>query len=182
MDASPAASAMDSSYMPSMMFPHHHHTASSNMEVTTPDFMGLGFESSQALMAVTPSGSGYMLPGTDDGMRPQQRNSEGFQAFPTHLPTRSLSGSNPVVVRNTSSSAGRVPWPSSSALMAGPVPSLSHGGPGATPQPIDYDAILEELGSIDCTDGLDMDPQFMTNLGFAPGADLGEMFQADFGS
>jgi hypothetical protein len=48
-------------------------------------------------------------------------------------------------------------------------------------QTIDYDAILEELGSIDANDGLDMDPQFMTNLGFAPGCDLGEMFQGDFG-
>lgn len=48
-------------------------------------------------------------------------------------------------------------------------------------QPIDYDAILEELGTIDYTDSIDMDPQFMTNLGFAPGCDLGEMFHGDFG-
>ncbi|KAH6895977.1 hypothetical protein B0T10DRAFT_479246 [Thelonectria olida] len=46
---------------------------------------------------------------------------------------------------------------------------------------IDYDAILEELGSIDCADSIDVDPQFMTNLGFAPGCDLG-MFQGDFGT
>ena len=57
------------------------------------------------------------------------------------------------------------------------------GGEYAQQQPVDYDAILEELGSIDCADGLDMDTQFMTNLGFAPGCDLGEMFQqsGDFG-
>jgi hypothetical protein len=49
-------------------------------------------------------------------------------------------------------------------------------------QLLDYDAILDELGSIDCADGIDVDSQFMTNLGFAPGCDLGEMFQGDFGT
>ncbi|UNI17146.1 hypothetical protein JDV02_003522 [Purpureocillium takamizusanense] len=52
---------------------------------------------------------------------------------------------------------------------------------GPLSQGIDYDAILEELGTIDYTDGIGMDPQFMVNLGFAPGCDLGEMFQGDFG-
>ena len=59
--------------------------------------------------------------------------------------------------------------------------SVFSGGGDVMDQTIDYDAILEELGSIDANDGLDMDPQFMTNLGFAPGCDLGEMFQGDFG-
>ncbi|GJN66111.1 hypothetical protein PLICBS_000127 [Purpureocillium lilacinum] len=54
--------------------------------------------------------------------------------------------------------------------------------PGPLGQAIDYDAILDELGTIDYTDGIGMDPQFMVNLGFAPGCDLGEMFQGDFGS
>ncbi|KAJ4149146.1 hypothetical protein NW754_000585 [Fusarium falciforme] len=49
-------------------------------------------------------------------------------------------------------------------------------------QLVDYDAILEELGSIDCGDSIEVDPQFMTNLGFAPGCDLGEMFHGDFGT
>jgi hypothetical protein len=63
----------------------------------------------------------------------------------------------------------------------GPVAStLFHTGNNVAHHPVDYDAILEELGSIDCAEGLDMDPQFMTNLGFAPGCDLGEMFQGDF--
>lgn len=44
---------------------------------------------------------------------------------------------------------------------------------------VDYDAILEELGSIDYADSIDMDPQFMMNLGFAPGCSLEEMFHAD---
>lgn len=55
-------------------------------------------------------------------------------------------------------------------------------GPNTANPHIDYDAILEELGSIDCTDNIDVDPQFMTNLGFTPGYNLGEMFQEDFGA
>lgn len=60
------------------------------------------------------------------------------------------------------------------------IPIFHH--PGMPGQLVDYDAILEELGSIDCGDSIDVDPQFMTNLGFAPGCDLGEMFQGDFGT
>jgi hypothetical protein len=44
---------------------------------------------------------------------------------------------------------------------------------------VDYDAILEELGNIDYADSIDMDPQFMMNLGFAPGCTLEEMFHAE---
>ncbi|KAF5007842.1 hypothetical protein FDECE_5868 [Fusarium decemcellulare] len=54
--------------------------------------------------------------------------------------------------------------------------------PNIPSQLVDYDAILEELGSIDCADSIDVDPQFMTNLGFAPGCDLGELFHGDFGT
>ncbi|KAM5347726.1 hypothetical protein ACJ41O_007550 [Fusarium nematophilum] len=72
-------------------------------------------------------------------------------------------------------------------------PPLNGGGGGGGGGPllqsssipsqlVDYDAILEELGSIDCADSIEVDPQFMTNLGFAPGCDLGEMFQGDFGT
>ncbi|KAL7962736.1 hypothetical protein V8C34DRAFT_324489 [Trichoderma compactum] len=46
---------------------------------------------------------------------------------------------------------------------------------------VDYDAILEELGNIDYADSIDVDPQFMMNLGFAPGCNLEEMFHADSG-
>jgi hypothetical protein len=48
-------------------------------------------------------------------------------------------------------------------------------------QNFDYDAIFEDLGSIGYTDNLEMDTRFMTNLGFAPGCDLAEIFQGDFG-
>ncbi|KAL5601123.1 hypothetical protein BROUX41_005936 [Berkeleyomyces rouxiae] len=46
---------------------------------------------------------------------------------------------------------------------------------------IDHDAILNELASIDCTDGMDSDAQFMANLGFAPGSDFTDM-RGEFGS
>ncbi|XEV05960.1 hypothetical protein FSHL1_011247 [Fusarium sambucinum] len=62
----------------------------------------------------------------------------------------------------------------------GQIGSLPHDS-NMPSQLLDYDAILDELGSIDCADGIDVDSQFMTNLGFAPGCDLGEMFQGDFG-
>ncbi|KAK4162320.1 hypothetical protein QBC43DRAFT_266390 [Cladorrhinum sp. PSN259] len=45
----------------------------------------------------------------------------------------------------------------------------------------DYDALLDDLASIECTDAIDVDPQFMTNLGFAPGCDMAEIFTRDFG-
>ncbi|OAQ59605.1 fungal zn(2)-Cys(6) binuclear cluster domain-containing protein [Pochonia chlamydosporia 170] len=48
-------------------------------------------------------------------------------------------------------------------------------------QNFDYDALFEDLGSIGYTDNLEMDSRFMTNLGFAPGCDLAEIFQGDFG-
>ena len=48
-------------------------------------------------------------------------------------------------------------------------------------QMLDYNAALEELVSIDCADGMDVDPQFMANLGFTPGCDIGEIFSPDLG-
>ncbi len=55
-------------------------------------------------------------------------------------------------------------------LQASPHPSLLHDAPalGACP-PIDYDAMLDELGSIDYTENVELDAQFLANLGFAPG-------------
>ncbi|TFB00721.1 hypothetical protein CCMA1212_007320 [Trichoderma ghanense] len=46
---------------------------------------------------------------------------------------------------------------------------------------VDYDAILEELGNIDYAESIGIDPQFMMNLGFAPGCTLEEMFHVDSG-
>ncbi|GJD04984.1 quinic acid utilization activator [Colletotrichum higginsianum] len=46
---------------------------------------------------------------------------------------------------------------------------------------VDYDAIMDELASIDCTDSMESDPQFMANLGFAPGSDLTDMLRGEYG-
>ncbi|KXH52410.1 hypothetical protein CNYM01_03473 [Colletotrichum nymphaeae SA-01] len=46
---------------------------------------------------------------------------------------------------------------------------------------VDYDAIIDELASIDCTDSMEADPQFMANLGFAPGSDLTDMLRGEYG-
>ncbi|KAJ9150479.1 Quinic acid utilization activator [Coniochaeta hoffmannii] len=46
--------------------------------------------------------------------------------------------------------------------------------------PADYDALLDDLASIDYADRVETDPQFMVNLGFAPGCDLNEVLSLDF--
>ncbi|KAK4097083.1 hypothetical protein N658DRAFT_479487 [Parathielavia hyrcaniae] len=46
----------------------------------------------------------------------------------------------------------------------------------------EYDAILADLASIESTDALEVDHQFMTNLGFAPGCDITEILTRDFGA
>lgn len=57
-------------------------------------------------------------------------------------------------------------------------PLLSfHGHPELM---MDHDNILDELASFDCADNMDTDPQFMANLGFAPGSDYPDM-RGDFG-
>ena len=47
---------------------------------------------------------------------------------------------------------------------------------------VDYDAILDELSSLDYVDNIEPDPQFLANLGFAPGCEPNEMFNGNFGS
>ncbi|KAK3305446.1 fungal-specific transcription factor domain-containing protein [Chaetomium strumarium] len=53
-----------------------------------------------------------------------------------------------------------------------------HTGFGVGP---DYDALLDDLAAIECTDAVDMDPQFMANLGFAPGCDITDILTRSFG-
>lgn len=48
--------------------------------------------------------------------------------------------------------------------------------------PLDYDALLDDLSSIDYIDRVDADPQFMANLGFAPGCDISEILSREFGA
>ena len=54
------------------------------------------------------------------------------------------------------------------------------GDYGSMPE-FDYDAMFEQLGSIDYVDTAGADARFMTNLGFVPGSDMAEIFQGDFG-
>jgi hypothetical protein len=58
-------------------------------------------------------------------------------------------------------------------------PPSHHLIPSLGPSP-DYDALLADLASLESTDALD--PQFMTNLGFAPGCDITEILTRDFGA
>ncbi|KAK0714251.1 hypothetical protein B0T21DRAFT_352182 [Apiosordaria backusii] len=52
-------------------------------------------------------------------------------------------------------------------------PSLGFGGP-------DYDALLDDMAATDCTDSIEVDPQFMLNLGYGPGCDTTEIFRNRF--
>ncbi|KAL1837616.1 hypothetical protein VTJ49DRAFT_3577 [Mycothermus thermophilus] len=61
--------------------------------------------------------------------------------------------------------------PSSSAL-------ISPSAFGTSP---DFDALLDDLASIEGVDAVDADAQFMTNLGFAPGCDITEILTRGFG-
>ncbi|KAK3391517.1 quinic acid activator [Sordaria brevicollis] len=40
---------------------------------------------------------------------------------------------------------------------------------------VDYDAMVDDLASIEYTDAVDVDPQFMTNLGFVPGCNFSDI-------
>lgn len=140
----------------------------SNVEMPSPGIFNLGYDGGQGVMH-TSSGSGYTLPRVDD-------TSHSQRVFPMHPPVRS-----PVNPRNIPSASPGISFLSSGIMRgSGTGTSAMYNG-GSANQPVDYDAILEELGSIDCTDRLDTDPQFMTNLGFTPGADLGDMFHGDYG-
>lgn len=55
-----------------------------------------------------------------------------------------------------------------------------HGRPSFSRGTFDYDAILDDIASLDRTDRMESDPQFMTNLGFAPGSSLADVFTQDF--
>lgn len=46
---------------------------------------------------------------------------------------------------------------------------------------LDHENMLDELASFDCADNMEVDPQFMANLGFAPGSDFPDM-RGDFGT
>jgi hypothetical protein len=73
------------------------------------------------------------------------------------------------------------------ATAMGPTHRDHHPSPTLAIPPIgfghspDYDALLDDLASIERADAVDLDTQFMTNLGFAPGCDINEILTRDFG-
>ncbi|KAL7947381.1 hypothetical protein V8C42DRAFT_317633 [Trichoderma barbatum] len=108
--------------------------------------------------------------------------SQGYGLFPADV---HMSASNQMYTTNQHKyspaqlppNLGMLFLPSSAGPMQ-PIGRVLQAGESHTDS-VDYDAILEELGSIDYADSIDMDPQFMMNLGFAPGCTLEEMFHAD---
>jgi len=46
---------------------------------------------------------------------------------------------------------------------------------------LDLDAFFDELASLDGAENRENQPQFMQNLGFAPDADLTDVFASDYG-
>ncbi|ORY70364.1 fungal-specific transcription factor domain-containing protein [Pseudomassariella vexata] len=70
------------------------------------------------------------------------------------------------------------------------LPSQSHGpahhtrhsfSAGSNATTFDYDAMLDDIAAIDRTDSMgESDPQFMANLGFAPGSNIADVLTHDF--
>ncbi|KAI0126308.1 fungal-specific transcription factor domain-containing protein [Xylariales sp. AK1849] len=56
----------------------------------------------------------------------------------------------------------------------------AHARPSFSSATFDYDAILDDIASLDRADRMGSDPQFMANLGFAPGSDLTELLTHDY--
>ncbi|KAL7795756.1 hypothetical protein V8C37DRAFT_373322 [Trichoderma ceciliae] len=116
---------------------------------------------------------------------PARSFNQGYELFPADV---QMSAGSQIYTANQHKYSAAHP-PPNLGMLALP-PSISPMQPIARVQQaggphtdsVDYDAILEELGNIDYVDSIDMDPQFMMNLGFAPGCTLEEMFQADSGA
>lgn len=111
---------------------------------------------------------------------------QGYGLFPTeaHMPS-----SRQIYMENLHKYSPAQPPPNLGMqflpTLIGPMQPIGRIVQAGEPQTssVDYDAILEELGNIDYADSsIDMDPQFMMNLGFAPGCTLEELFHADSGA
>lgn len=61
-------------------------------------------------------------------------------------------------------------------------PGIGHHRESFGAASLDYDALLDDLSSMDYVDRVDADPQFMANLGFAPGCDISEILSREFGA
>ncbi|CAJ2499645.1 Uu.00g024980.m01.CDS01 [Anthostomella pinea] len=56
----------------------------------------------------------------------------------------------------------------------------AHARPSFSSNSLDYDSILDDIASMDRTDMMESDPQFMANLGLRPGTNLAEVFSHEF--
>ncbi|KAI9170733.1 Quinic acid utilization activator [Paramyrothecium foliicola] len=115
------------------------------------DATGTGSNTGQPQKATTVLPPNYLTPHSE------------FHATATG--TASLEGFLPMQTNTTSYDT-----PRTDRLYTIPTPQSGYG----QTQLVDYDSILDQLGSIDCTDSIELDPQFMVNLGFAPGCGFGE--------
>lgn len=99
--------------------------------------------------------------------------SRGYDAFAMHETLHPMPGdSRPGAIPHLNPALG-AEFDRTAAPMAPPGMPESY--------PMDYDAILDELSSLDYVDSNEPDPQFMANLGFAPGCELNDMFGGHFG-
>ncbi|CRK32147.1 hypothetical protein BN1723_003823, partial [Verticillium longisporum] len=124
---------------------------------------------------------------SQEAQHPQQQ----YHALLTpsdHYPTSTTSflgggtAASPSTSRSIPFTPGSNQIPGFSAGMMSPMLQMPHYMllPGQESM-IGHDAILDELAAIDCTDSMDADPQFMANLGFAPGSDFTDM-RGEFGA
>jgi hypothetical protein len=108
-----------------------------------------------------------------------------FRDTPPDLRTEGSWVESPVAARSMSSAgvAGSVQSEGFLPIM-GRVEGRSQHTPNAQPEffsaSVDYDLILDELASLDYGDSVEPDPQFMANLGFAPGCEPNDLLGGEF--
>ncbi|KAF0325449.1 hypothetical protein GQ607_007200 [Colletotrichum asianum] len=122
--------------------------------------------------------------------QPAARQNPHYSQFPMNTDSYHQNGNGflPTASSASPSTARTMPFTPGSQLDAFPQGFMGHLPSAQTPylmgqgpHGVDYDAIMDELASIDCTDSMEADPQFMANLGFAPGSDLTDMLRGEFG-
>ncbi|KAF4811218.1 Quinic acid utilization activator [Colletotrichum tropicale] len=122
--------------------------------------------------------------------QPAARQNPHYSQFPMNTDSYHQNGNGflPTASSASPSTARTMPFTPGSQLDAFPPGFMGHLPSAQTPylmgqgpHGVDYDAIMDELASIDCTDSMEADPQFMANLGFAPGSDLTDMLRGEFG-
>lgn len=98
--------------------------------------------------------------------------SRGYDAFAMHDTLHPIPGDRPGAIPHLNPALG-------TGFDRSAPPMVTPGMPES--YSMDYDAILDELSSLDYVDSNEPDPQFMANLGFAPGCELNDMFGGHFG-